>query len=507
MQIVWFKRDLRVEDHRPLADAARAGAVLPLYIIEPDLWRAPDASARHYEFITECLQALRADLHQLGQPLVVRVGRVVDVLQEIHDTHAVAALWSHEETGNALTYARDKNVAAWCRENGIDWHEIQNHGVERRLKSRNGWADRWRKHMREPVARPPALAPVDLEAGLIPTAFELGLEADPCPHRQIGGRAQGLERLETFLAERGETYRQAMSSPLSGETACSRLSPHLAWGTLSMREIVQATWARQQALKAAAPPSKLWRGAMSSFSGRLHWHCHFIQKLEDEPRIEFENFHRGYDGMRPAAPDQTRLAAWANGETGLPFVDACMRSLSATGWLNFRMRAMVMATASYHLWLDWRAPGEVLARFFTDYEPGIHWSQVQMQSGTTGINTVRIYNPVKQGYDQDPTGEFTRRWVPELAHLDQKHIHEPWKAPDAHNVIGTRYPERVVDHLEAAKTARQKVWAVRRGPAYRSEATTIQEKHGSRRSGIAHRGAPRPNATADQLALPLKDAR
>ena len=103
-----------------------------------------------------------------------------------------------------------------------------------------------------------------------------------------------------------------------------------------------------------------------------------------------------------------RLAAWEAGETGLPFVDACMRYLRATGWLNFRMRSMLVAVASYHLWLDWRATGPHLARQFTDYEPGIHWPQVQMQSGTTGMNTVRIYNPVKQGRDQDPAGVFTR---------------------------------------------------------------------------------------------------
>ena len=145
-----------------------------------------------------------------------------------------------------------------------------------------------------------------------------------------------------------------------------------------------------------------------------------------------------------------------------------------------------------------------MARYFTDYEPGIHWSQSQMQSGTTGINTVRIYNPVKQGIDQDPTGEFTRRWVPELAAIPDKHLQEPWKAENAGDVLGKAYPERIIDHLEAAKDARQKIWAVRRGDDFRTEAARIQHKHGSRKSGIPNRGQ-RPRRKTSQLALPLGD--
>jgi deoxyribodipyrimidine photo-lyase len=254
---------------------------------------------------------------------------------------------------------------------------------------------------------------------------------------------------------------------------------------------------------------------MTSFSGRLHWHCHFMQKLEDEPRLELENLHRAYDGVRPSAPDVDRLAAWSAGETGLPFVDACMRSLRATGWLNFRMRAMVMAVASYHLWLHWREPGLELARLFTDYEPGIHWPQTQMQSGTTGINTVRIYNPVKQGHDQDPTGAFVRQWVPELAAIPDTHVQEPWKAENAGQVLGRVYPHPIVDHLAAAREARDAVWAVRRGGAFRNQAAAIQDKHGSRKSGVPNRGrgaakqkAPKPKASkpkAAQLSLPLGD--
>ncbi|MGD1925964.1 MAG: FAD-binding domain-containing protein [Paracoccaceae bacterium] len=504
LQIVWFKRDLRTTDNRALARAAQAGTVLPLFVVEPALWSQPDMSARHWAFASECLAELREGLGSLGQPLAIRIGDVVETLDQLHTTLGIAGLWSHEETGNALTFARDLRVADWCRANCIPWHEDRLSGVIRRIATLIGWALRWDAFMAEPESLPPkALQPVHIDPGAIPSAKDLGLAPDPCPDRQPGGRMAGLTILESFLHQRGAPYRKAMSSPVTGFEHCSRVSPYLAWGALGMRETAQATWARQRDLKQQGIVGG-WRGSMSSFSGRLHWRDHFTQKLEDEPRLEHQNLHRAYDGLRPREPDAARLHAWAQGETGLPFVDACMRALRATGWMNFRMRAMLMATASYHLWLDWRRPGEHLARLFTDYEPGIHWPQVQMQSGTTGINTVRIYNPVKQGQDQDPDGTFTRAWVPELATVPDKFLQTPWKWEGAASILGKSYPEPVVDHIAAARDARDKVWSVRRGAAFRQTAQSIQSKHGSRKSGIPNRGQ-RAARDAGQMSLPLED--
>ncbi|MEM1434832.1 MAG: FAD-binding domain-containing protein [Pseudomonadota bacterium] len=527
VQVVWFKRDLRVQDHRPLAAAAAAGPVLPLFIIEPAAWQQPDAAGRHWAFLSESLAALRRTLAELGQTLIIRVGPATDVLATLRDDYRISALWSHEETGNAWSYERDRAVAAWCQSLGIRWHEQPQHGVIRRLGRRDGWARRWDRFMGEEQTPAPQLQPLPppagrtLPAGRLPARASLGLPADPCPERQAGGRTAGLSNLASFLADRGTHYRTAMSSPAAGARACSRLSPYLAWGCLSMREVAQTTWDRQRALKADAANDntervQAFRASLKSFSGRLHWHCHFMQKLEDEPALEIRNLHPAYHGLRPATPDADRLAAWCAGETGLPFVDACMRSLKATGWLNFRMRAMLMAVASYHLWLDWRRPGEHLARCFTDYEPGIHWPQVQMQSGTTGINTVRIYNPVKQGKDQDPDGTFVRRWVPELAAIEDQWLQEPWQAPNAAAVLDRRYPRPVVDHLEAARTAKTQIYAVRWGADYRHAADAIQQKHGSRRSGIrpvsrstragtsATARKAKKAAADSQIELPLK---
>jgi deoxyribodipyrimidine photo-lyase len=341
----------------------------------------------------------------------------------------------------------------------------------------------------------------------LPTDRDLGLAADPCPGRQRGGRDAAVADLASFLAERGRSYRFEMSSPATADRSCSRLSAHLAYGTLSMREVAHATRARMAELDALprTPERTAWQKSLVSFVGRLHWHCHFMQKLEGAPSIEHRNLHRAYDGLRPDdltpdGPDADRFAAWAAGRTGFPFVDACMRSLQATGWINFRMRAMLTAVASYQLWLPWRPTGLHLARLFTDYEPGIHWPQIQMQSGTTGINTVRMYNPVKQGYDQDPTGAFVRRWVPELADVPDHAIHEPWRFPDVRGIASEDYPDPIVDHVVAAREARTKVWGVRGGAAYRTAADAIQEAHGSRKSGMPQIGARRRGRSGRKAA-------
>lgn len=495
LTILWFKRDLRLADHPALARASASGSdVLPLFVVERDYWAEPDTSGRQWSFTAECLAQLRRDCAALGAPLVVRVAPdATEVFADLHDRHGLVRIVSHEETGNAWTYARDRRVGDWARSRGIEWEEQPQSGVVRRLATRDGWAQRRERFLRRKIVRADGVRfdSAGEDPGAIPTAADLGLVLDPCPDRQRGGREHGLALLSSFLEDRGQTYRSAMSSPLNGEWACSRLSAHLALGTLSGREAAQAAATRKAAVRGARDG---WSGSLSSFTSRLAWRDHFMQKLEDAPSIEFNCLHTAYEGMRPTEPDPVRLAAWCAGETGLPFTDACMRFLRHGGWLNFRMRSMLMAVASYHLWLPWRPTGLHLARLFTDYEPGIHWSQTQMQSGTTGMNTVRIYNPVKQGYDQDPEGLFTRRWVPELAPVPDKYLQEPWRWPDSAGLLGSRYPHPIVDVKEAARVARDRVWAVRRGADFRAEADRVVKKHASRKSdrGFQNDRAPRP---------------
>jgi len=488
LQLVWFKRDVRVQDHAPLMQAVQAGPVLPLYIVEPELWMQPDMSLRHWHFLSECIDTLDQDLTRLGQPLIVRHGEAEDVFREIFNAHAVAAVWSHQETGNGWTFGRDTRVAELLRARDIPWHELRQHGVLRGRVDRDAWSRQWERLMAEPVLPPPdSLPPIAMRAEAWPQTPHPALHDDPCPGRQRGGRASAEQVLYGFLQQRGERYHQRMSSPLTAADSCSRLSAHLAWGTLSMREVVQVTRQRRAQVKALTPADRgTWARALSAFEGRLHWHCHFIQKLESEPRIEFENMQRSMDGLRDPVADPERFHAWSTGNTGWPLVDACMRCLQHTGWINFRMRAMLQAVASYHYWLHWRETSLHLARLFTDYEPGIHYPQAQMQSGTTGINTTRIYNPIKQSMDQDPQGVFIRRWVPALAAVSKEWIHQPWMMSDALQqrsgcVIGQDYPAPLLDHEVAAREARQRLSAYRKRDAARDERRKIYQKHGSRK--------------------------
>jgi deoxyribodipyrimidine photo-lyase len=482
--VVWFKRDLRWRDHAPLAAALHFEQALALYVIEPTWLQSGECDVRHVSIALACVAELRLQLAARGLPLVVRVGGVPQVLQTLrHELH-FSHLFSHEETGAGWSYSRDIAVAAWCQAQCVAWQEFAQTGVVRRLRSRSGWASTWAQRMNAPVSElsggfkaAPGVARAAAQD--LPTLKDLGFAL---PHTRLppAGEGAAWTTLQSFLAGRGRDYRRAMSSPLSAADSCSRLSAHLAFGSMSMRCVHQAT----EATLRGTTDSSLAH-ALRGFAGRLRWHCHFMQKLEDEPAIEFRNFARAYDGLRPgddgvgdAAVDQDRLAAWCEGRTGFPMVDACMRQLRATGWLNFRMRAMVVSFAAYHLWLHWRAPGQFLARQFLDFEPGIHWSQMQMQSGTTGINTLRIYSPDKQARDHDPEGVYRRQWLPE------------WGTP--------AYPKPIVDDAAAVKAAKDKLYGLRSTAGARHEAQAIQHKHGSRKSGLpqmttSRRGKPDPS--------------
>lgn len=479
MQIVWFKRDLRVTDHEPLTQASQRGQVLPLYIFEPDLWKQPDMSRRHFLFLKDCLKDLDQDLRKLGHPLVIRIGDAITIFETLVKNHGVQGVWSHNETGNTWTYERDKALKKWLRDKQIPWHSFQNNGVIRGLKNRDGWAGHWARHMKKPVVAPPShLMPSTLTSHDLFSHEPKGFGDDPCPHIQKGGRQKGLRTLQTFFSHRGETYSKGMSSPVTAFECCSRLSTHFAFGTLSIREVFQETQRHLEAVFQQPEKERgRWPSALMSFSRRLRWHCHFIQKLEDDPRIEFENMHSAYDSM-DYCQDEARFTAWAQGRTGYPMVDACMRALHETGWLNFRMRAMLMSFAAHHLFLHWRQPALHLARLFTDYEPGIHYPQVQMQSGTTGINSIRIYSPIKQGKEHDPEGVFIKTWVPELQGMPGELIHTPWLAPERPK----GYPLPLVDEVLARKEAAKKLYSLRKNPDHHQEAKAIVQKHASRQS-------------------------
>jgi len=493
-QLVWFKRDLRCEDHAALVEAAKLGSIRCIYVLEPTLWMQPDVALQHFEFIRESLQDLDAQLHLLGGALEVHLGEVTAVLTKIWQASPFQGLHSHQETGNGFTYSRDREVSKWCQSHGIDWGQYPQFGVTRGLKNRNVWQTNWQRHMEAPLYelsqihfwKAPLSSNLVLNSDthhLTPSMMQAPtyLCHNP-PRRQRGGRSIALKTLNSFLKQRSMQYRGGISSPLSAPDACSRLSVYLTYGCLSIREVVQAT--NEELLK-MPPEASRRKSGLTAFMSRLYWHCHFIQKLESEPEIEWRNMHRGYDGLRENEFNGDCFSALKDGRTGWPMVDACVIMLRETGWLNFRMRAMLVSVAAYPLWLHWKPVGDWLATQFLDYEPGIHWSQLQMQSGTTGINITRVYNPIKQAQDHDHKGFFVRKWLPYMRQVPDAWLFEPWNMPqEIQNSIGIEVgkdiPQPIVDIAIATKISKDRLHARRNLSEVRAGKKTVIDKHASR---------------------------
>ena len=477
LQVVWFKRDLRLFDHQPLVEAARSGEVLLMYVAEPSIWTHGDLSKRHLRFVNESLQQIDLALQKKGVPFFTAVAEIEDVLESIFSQYGPFRLLAHEENGATNTYARDRRVHRWMRERGLSFDEFQHFGVKRRLKNRDHFQRYWETFMNEailpvpstitPVSNPPRsvlVQGIDFRAllGIVPGQF--------VQQGQVGGEEQGERIFQDFLTNRSRMYQSHLSFPFESMRSCGRISPYLAWGNLSIRSVVHRTHEQ------IAQVDSRHRWHLQSFLSRLQWHCHFIQRIEDEPRLDSLTMNQAYEGIR--SEDEQIMKAWLEGRTGFPIVDASMRCLQETGWLHFRGRAMVVSFICNTLMQDWRTPAKILSQLFLDYEPGIHYSQIQMQAGTTGFNTIRIYNPTKHSIEHDPEGKFIRRFVPELADIPLEHLHEPWWWQDP---VSFDYVRPMVDLAEANRVARDALWNVRKLAESKEEAARLLEKHGSRR--------------------------
>ena len=491
VSVVWFKRDLRVSDNPALVEAIKGPhPVICIFNLEPERLERADVDPIHIEWELDCLAELRSSLESIGGALQFNFGQVTEQLSELHETYDIKHLYSNEETGLQWSWDRDKSVDAWCSTNGVEFTEFPTNGVVRRLGTR----DHWKKHRDARVSAEQINTPVAMESPKGFTSNEihsmgrLGLKSRPLVERPLPGEKAALNVLFSFLDERGRTYRKDMSSPITGWNACSRLSPYLSAGCITIRQILHHTRRKQKKVK-VNPRSKEnlgWTSSLNSFQSRLAWHCHFIQRLESEATMDVIALNPELDGHLAREMDAERYEAWSQGKTGWPFFDACMRSLIATGWINFRMRAMLQSVASYTLWLPWTETGLHLARCFLDYEPGIHWSQVHMQSGVTGINSIRAYSVLKQSSDQDPDGDFIRTWVEELRDVPKKHIHEPWLMSDEQQkefncLIGEDYPFPIVDEKTARKEGVSKSYSAKSKPESKQRSLLVYEIHGSRK--------------------------
>lgn len=484
----WIKKDFRLNDNPALCAALRnAARVVPVFVFEPSLLKAEETSAFHVVAWCDALADLKERLGRFGGELLILHDHLPEAFDQLHQTAPFSAIYSHEEVGSNVTFQRDKQVAQWCKSAGVQWHELRQTGVFRgKSINRDDRTDLWNRFMKagvQAIPQPEDLARLQVPEAAQKLAYGGELSSKPFGHpltpsqqanRQRVSETAAEETLHSFLFERGIGYSGGISSPNSAFDVGSRLSVHLAWGTITGRRVFAAANARMKALQGiGGPGGQKWRSSIRSFISRVHWRDHFMQRLETEPQMEFEPLCRPFAAL--PTPGDPFLDEWVAGQTGWPLIDACMRCVAETGFLNFRMRALVVSAACHGLRINWRLVHDPLARFWADYEPGIHFSQIQMQAGMAGINQLRVYSPDKQFAEQDPDAVFVRHWVPELAHLSAAEI----QLRHMQKIPG--YPKPLVDWETSSKQMKADYFAIKKRPETRAAALAVYEKHGSRK--------------------------
>lgn len=472
--ILWLKRDLRLKDNEPLKKAVNTGLkVIALYIYEPSQEFNYDFSYRHWAFINQSINHLSKFLN-----INTFYSEVQSVFELISEEYNIKSIYSHEETGNDTSYKRDLDIKAYVKQKNISWIEFQTNGVVRGLKDKNRWDKLWINKMNSPIVTSDInihkehfiLLNHDLE---VPSQIRnfMNQELDIEPNELNAHIA-----LDSFINEKVDDYFKNISLPEKSRYHSSRLSAYISWGNISVRQIYH--YCKENRDKVSNKKS------LDQFMARLKWHCHFIQKLEIEPELEYKNINSAYDNIRDKK-NKKYIKAWKTGQTGYPLIDAAMRCVEETGYLNFRLRATVVSFFTHHLWQDWSKGSGHLAKMFIDYEPGIHFSQFQMQAGTVGVHTIRIYNPVKQSIEKDKDAIFITKWVPELSKLPVELRHKPWEITEMESELydfklGSDYPRPIVDHLKTAQEANRILHEMKKSKSSKKNTKKTLNKHVTR---------------------------
>lgn len=482
IHVVWLKRDLRLHDNEAIFNALKTGKrVMLLYSFEPALLNDPHYSERHWNFIKESLVDLNKELEAYNSKVLVVQSDIIAAINQLLSIYQITNIYSHQETGILVTFERDKTFKRFCKNNLIIWHENINNGVQRGLKNRDNWQELVNQFYEiEPLPFKPdvnQLVPIDEIESLENNFKRPSLETDNTSPFQKGGRSIGLKYLNSFFKERYKNYMFNISKPELGRKSCSRISPYIAWGNLSIREVYHEAYHLKKTSK--------HKKALEAFMSRLRWQAHFIQKFEMEHTMEEASINKGFHKLKKSVSEDYQIA-WKTGQTGYPLVDACMRCLNETGYLNFRMRALVVSFFTHNLWQPWQEATTHLSQMFLDFEPGIHFPQLQMQAGETGINMLRIYNPVKNSLEHDPDATFIKKWVPELEHLDTPFAHEPYLMTEMEQQfynfkLGVDYANPIVDIETTRKKAGDTLWKLRKNKTVIEEGKRILRKHTQKR--------------------------
>jgi deoxyribodipyrimidine photo-lyase len=474
--LVWFRgKDLRVADHAPLTDAARAGEVIPLFVIDPYFF-APERARtfpHRIQFLLESLVELEASVARLGSRLVVVAGKSVDLVpalaKELAVDRVVGFRWS-EPVGRE----RDGRIAHALGDVPFELYEGETLAEPGQLLTGAGkpfsvFTPFARAFAKTVEVGAPRRAPRTLPSFpklpravrdrqvSIPTLGDLGIEPNPSIVR--GGEAAARARLRDFL--RGPAARYDVLRDRMGEAGTSRLSQDLKFGTLSAR----AVWTA--AAEALGERSK----AGHAYANELVWREFAYDVLRHHPNVLRDPFQAAWRAF-PWRNDDAGWAAWVEGKTGYPIVDASARQLLREGFVHNRARMISASFLAKHLMIDFRRGEEHYLRLLTDgdwaaNDLGWQWSA---GCGVDAQPWFRVFNPTLQGQKFDAAGAYVRKWVPELAALSDKWIHRPWEAPSAELAragvtLGKTYPRPIVDHAEARARFLAAGEALRRGQA------------------------------------------
>jgi deoxyribodipyrimidine photo-lyase len=434
LHILWYKKDLRIKDHAPLFFAAQAEEVLPIYVFEPSMWKSKDMSFRHLNFVIESLVDLQIQLKKIQGDLFVFEKEMLPTLQFLFETYGPFTLHSHMEHGLEHTYQRDLEVRRWIDQHGCVWNEYRVFGVNRgrevqtRATDLQTWIDTPAYPIPKKIKLPKPWIDQNLFKGLFPKTFQV---EGPPMKGVIGGESEAIQHANAFFKHRYTRYQVHINKPFYSYSSSSLLSAYLTWGNLSIRMLHQATRKHLHTLKNKSLETKdttFALGQLKAFESRLYWHCHFVQRVEVNPQLHTIPLDDRFEAVR--IKQSSWLKAFEEGTTGIPLIDACIIALKQRGWINFKQRAMLASFATNTLLLDWREVGYVLARYFIDYEPGIHWSQMQMQSGLVSHRHIPIYDVMKQGLMHDEEGAFIKAFIPALKKVDIPFIFQPWTLKD-----------------------------------------------------------------------------
>ena len=462
--LIILNRNLRLHDNPAMHFGSLRSNYLVIYLYDKTYWKGNGKSMRQLKFSNDCLAELNDGLKKFDSKVNIFEGTFDDL--KIWIKKNFNDFFIHINHCTDIKYFRD-GFSKFTDSFPGKINVYNDFGLQLNNFDRDSWSRNWNKIMDSQILENPKKSKLKLDTKLLNfSSFSNKVKNSlvNLDNIQKGGSSQAYQLLESFLSERCKDYRVKMSSPIQSEQSCSRLSPHFTFGSISIREVYQIL---NKYYSKSQNKSDLY-----SFKKRLYWHCHFIQKLHTEPELEFYSMHRMCDQLRLEQDDEL-IDKWFNGETGFPFLDACMKYLHKYGWINFRMRAMIMSFASYNLWQPWQKTSPLLAQLFTDYEPGIHISQVQMQSGVTGINLPRIYSVSKQSEDQDPDAIWIKSILPQLNEVDPKLVHT--------SKLNNVYIPQIIDLKSSARVARERIWGIRKSNEFKKEAAAVYIKHGSRK--------------------------